>query len=291
MSKPAITFSLSVLFAVAAPAQELFQCVNPDVVNSLVYSGRPENKLVMRPTLPERVEGVGAPAYFTLIGSGVRPQNALSLVVGYKINTPANPAYQDWLNVLEAQGWKREILPTQQPTVAAQPPQGRLAARLCRNGERRNLLVQEVEGALYGTIFAVETVPPRACGLPEPQQQNADFMASINAGRAVMPQFNFPATARMSGAPPFGDNTGSNMVSDSTRIESPDSAARLLEMLGKQLTSQGWSGDANWNGSRSAGSTWTRKGADGKPYWGTLEILSLGKNLYEIGYTVAMRPQ
>jgi hypothetical protein len=288
-----IISSLSVLFATAVPAQALLQCVNPDVINALVYNGRSEIKLVMQPTIPQGVEGVEAPASFKLIGSGARPQNGAQLVVGYRIEAPAIPAYNEWLRLLESKGWRRETQPVQQPTVTAPPAEGRLAARLCRNGERRNLLVQVVDGVFYGTIFAVETSPPRACGVPAPQQQvqSVDFMASINTLRAVLPQFTFPATARMSGQQPNGGNSGTNMITEATRIESPDSATSLLEALGKQLATQGWGGDADWKGSRSTGSTWTRKGGDGKPYWGTLEILSHGKNVYDIGFTVATRPQ
>lgn len=287
-----ITAFLSATFAVAGSAQGVLQCVNPDVVNGLVFNGRPEARFSIRPTIPDNLEGFEAPRTFVLIGTANYEQNPSNVFVGYRVDAPAIPAFQAWVSFLGERGWKRETqpMPQQQPMAAGQAAVGRLATRLCRDGERRNLLVQVVDSTFYATASVIETFPPRPCGVPEIlQQPNTDFTGSINAVRAMMPQFTYPTTARMSGGPGPGGNVGSNTVWDSARIESPDSAASLLEKLGRQLATQGWSSDADWKGKRSAGSTWTRKGGDGKSYWGTLEILDLEKNLHEIGFTVAMQ--
>lgn len=284
----------AVAVSMAAPAQQVLQCVNPDVLNGLVFNARPESKLVMRATLPDIAEGFRAPDGFTLIGSGVRGQNS-STVVAYKTTLDAGPALDSLLGFLFDEGWKREITP-QSPlpeiSVAGSPP---ATAVLCRNGERRNLQVQEIDGVRYANITGFETMPSRACDAPLPQQAigfGQDPLAAINARRANLPQFSFPDSARMSGeSPRNNDSSGGNMVSTAARIESPDPVATLARHLASQLVEQGWRGDAEWNGTLSTGSTWTRQGADGQELWGTLEILSLGGNTYDISFTAVMRSQ
>jgi len=282
-------------FAVAASAQQALQCANPDVLNALVFNARSESRLVIKPSLPTGVAGFGAPADFKLIGSGVRGQN-LFTVVAYKTQLDTGKAFDSLLGYLFDQGWKREAdQPAQQPLVTVAGPQP-TRAQLCRNGDRRGVTVRDIDGVRYVSISGSETNPPRACDVPLPQPGAANFnpMTQINALQAQMPRFSLPATARMSPSPnPGFANAGGgvNTTSTSLRIESPDSAASLARHLARQLTEQGWRGDAEWSGALSTGSTWTRKAADGKPYWGMLEIQSVGGAVYEIGFSLTSQPQ
>lgn len=284
-----LTLAISmVTFCVAAPAQQVLQCVNADVLNSLVFNARAESKLVVRRTMPDTVDGFRAPAGFTLIGSGVRGQN-LSTVVAYKTTLETTAAFDSLMGLLSAEGWKRESTSLQQqPLVSVAGPQP-AAARLCRNGQRRNMLVQEIQGVRYATIFGFEATPPRACDAPMPQQGfGVDPIAAFNARRAILPQFTFPDTARL--APAAGGEVFSgNSASTSARIESPDTAASLARHLSRQLVEQGWRSDAQWSGKLSTGSTWSRSNADGQTIWGTLEILSRSAGIYDVGFTLATR--
>jgi hypothetical protein len=282
----------SLAFVAASPAQEALQCANPDVINALVFNAMPESKMVIRRTMPEATAGFGAPADFKLIGSGVRGQN-MNTVVAWKTTQEAGKAFDNLLGFLFDQGWKTETIPqAQQLPVTVVGQQSTTAARLCRDGQRRNMQVREVGGVRYATIAGGQTNPPRACDVPQPQPVGfGNPMAAINAAQAMMPQFSLPATTRMSGQGiPMGSG-GAGSVATSMRIESPDTAASLARGLAQQLAQQGWRRDAEWNGALSTGSTWTRNSADGKPYWGTLEILSTGANTHDIGFTVAGRPQ
>ena len=275
-------------FAAAVPAQEALQCANPDVLNALVFNARADSKLTVSRAMPANAAGFGAPADFHLIGSGMRAQNR-STVVAWKTTLETGKAFDSLLGFLSEQGWRREAAQPAIATVAG--PQQPNSAGLCRNGERRNLLVQELGGVRYATISAFEAASPRACDAPLPQQ-TFNPMATINALQAAMPQFSLPETARMSGRPDprLGGGNGSS-YSTSMRIESPDTAASLALHLARQLTEQGWRGDAEWNGALSTGSTWTRKAADGKPYWGTLEIVGAGGSVYDLGFRITARPR
>lgn len=280
----------SLAFAVAAQSQQALQCANPDVLNSLVFNMRPESKLVVKRTMPESVAGFRAPAGFTLIGSGVRGPN-LSTVVAYKTQLTGKQAFDSWVAFLAAEGWEPEDTQQQQLpfSVAGATP---LAAPLCRDGERRNLRVQEIAGVLYGTIVGFETRPARACNAPLPHQ-GVQFnpMESMQAAQANMPQFAFPESARAAGESVLSNiGGGGRSFSTYTRIQSPDTAATLAAMLARQLTSQGWRIDAEWKGRLSTGSTWARNADDGKQYRGTLEVLSLDGGRYDVGFLVAAMP-
>lgn len=274
-------------FAAVAPAQQVLQCVNPDVLNSLVFNARSESRLVVRRDMPENVAGFRAPAGFTLIGSGVRGQG-LSTLVAYKTTLERDKAFDSLLGFLSGEGWNRETRQLDQvPSITVAGTQSS-AATLCRNGDRRNVQVQEIGGVRYAVIAGFVTSPERACGAPDPRQGfSANPMAAMNAVRAVMPQFSFPSSARATGGAPSGDMTGGDETVSSVRIETPDTAATLAGNLARQLREQGWRSDAEWKGALSTGSTWMRGAGAGQTYWGKLEILNLGNGILDISYSVA----
>lgn len=281
----------SVAFCVAAPAQQLLlQCVNPDVLNSLVFNARPDSKLLLRREMPDNAAGFRAPAQFTLIGSAVRA-DGLSTTVAYRTTLETQAALDSLLGFLSDEGWKRESTPEGQlpmANVAGSQPNN---ARLCRDGERRNLVVQESGAVRYATIHAFVTTPARACDAPSAQPGfGVNPMASVNARQASLPRLSFPDTARMS-AGAVGGVFGGTLASTATRIESPDSPERLARYLAGQLGEQGWRSDTQWSGKLSTGSTWSRSIADGQVLHGMLEILSLGEGAYDVGFSLQMRPQ
>lgn len=276
----------AITLAMAAPAQELLQCVNPDVLNGLVYNGRAEMKLSLSRSLPANADGFRAPSGFSLIGSGVRGPGGSSTVVAYRTSLESAAALETLIQSLSGEGWKRETV--QQPAIGflVLPTQPGPGATVCRNGERRNVRVQDVGGVHYATISGSTASPAHACNTPMPQPAGfGNPEARLAAARASLPRFTFPASARMAANRPEASMIG-GMNSAVVRIESPDSAASLSRHLARQLTEQGWSSDAEWNGKLSTGSTWTRRNADGEPMWGMLEILGAGGGVYDITFSL-----
>lgn len=273
-------------FVVAAQGQQVLQCANPDVLNSLVFNARPEARLIVRRTMPDIVAGFRAPVAFTLIGSGVRGQ--VTTAVAYKTALEARPALEQLSSFLADEGWKPEdqALPT--VNVAGLPL---VTAQLCRNGERRNIQMREQNGTRYAIISGAPTAATRECGTPSLQMGIVNPMVAINAARASLPQFTFPDSARTASRLPGGDPGGSNVVSSIARIESPDTPASLARLLGRQLSQQGWRGDAAWDGAVGAGSTWSRRNAEGQALVGTLEIVQAGEGAYDVGFTMTRPPQ
>lgn len=280
----------SLALAATASAQQVLQCANPDVLNSLVFNARPESKMVVKRTLPDVVAGYRAPAGFTLIGSGIRGDNA-STVVAYRTALEPATALDSLLSFLSGEGWKREA-PQAAPSGMMFGPQT-LDASVCRDGERRSVQVREVEGIRFARIVGYQASPPRACNAPQPTNGQAmngfgNPLAAHNAAMALMPQFSFPANAKMAAAGPDNPNTGGRGAVSTVRIESPDSAATLAGSLAQQLATQGWRRDAEWKGALSTGSTWTRKADDGNSYLGALELLGASKDTYDVAFTVSV---
>jgi hypothetical protein len=276
-------------YVAAAMAQQALQCVNPDVLNSLVFNGRAESRVVVTRSMPGNPAGFQAPPGFTLIGSGVSGQG-ISTRVAYKTTLESAKALDSLIGFLAQQGWSREATPQDQPASFPLARPQTPAAMLCRNGERRIVGVEEGEAVRYAIIIGANPAPPRACGALNLQQgfgQNP--RVAFDAARAVMPQFSFPDSARMNGRPSDRGTTG--LAESSMRIESPDSAATIAGILARQLREQGWRVDSEWKGALSTGSMWVRKADAGPTYWGTLEVLNLGSGTFEVSYSAATRRQ
>jgi hypothetical protein len=265
------------LFSIAAVAQGLPQCVNPDVLNGLVYNGRIEAKATITRALPASLARFRAPSGFSLIGTAVR-DSGRSTQVAFKTSLSGDQAMSALIETLRADGWAPEAPqgPGQTFTVPGEPQY----VTVCRNSERRTLIVRDVGGTRYANLGLTAEQRSLACNQKDPRMGGMDMMSMQSA----MPRFTFPSTARQAG--PGGGGSGSNDIfRTSTRIQSPDSGASLAEHLAGQLTSQGWKRDSAWNGTASSGSNWKRQ-ADGKTTWGTLEIVRMASDMHDVRFTV-----
>jgi hypothetical protein len=68
MNKIAIA-SLGALISLSALGQDLLQCVNPDVINSLLMTSREAPEFIVSSERPEQLAGFETPAGFAWIGS------------------------------------------------------------------------------------------------------------------------------------------------------------------------------------------------------------------------------
>jgi hypothetical protein len=262
-------------FALAAAAQQPQQCVNPQLLNGLVFLGRSEAKVSVTPGQPAFMRGLSLPADLFLIGTGVRESGMTT--VAYKTSWSADKAYAAVVTALGAEGWEVEQTPTSASNfnVAGGPKDG----TLCRNAERRSVRVTDIAGARYVNVVEFVDARRRECNedpfMPPP--------LSMRPGGG--PRFQFPAGTSIA---QFGGGGGSNtMFTTESRIVSEATPASLVEHLASQLEAQGWQPDAVWSGSGSAGSTW-RKTQDGELTWGTLEIIRVSEATYDVDFTMAL---
>ena len=277
------------LLSLNALAQDPLQCVNPDVLTSLVFSARSETQMRVTESLPEEMSEYRAPDGFELIGTAVRGDGN-STTVAFKTALASEVAFAALLASLEPDGWEIEAerSPAQTFNVTSQPVTG----TVCRNSERRSLSVQDSDGVRYANINSFPDTRQLACHAEDPRLALRG-PGMFDAMRASMPQLDFPPTARPAdgrGGLGGGISGSGETISTSSRIASPDTAASLSEHLAPQMIAQGWSRDAAWTGTLSSGSTWTRQGADGRNQWGTIEIVGFGDDIYEVGLMLVTEP-
>lgn len=263
------------VFTLASAAPRPMQCTNPDILNGLVFLGRSDMKMNVTLGSPGFMGDFHAPAGFSLIGTGVRPMGMS--IVAYKTSLPGGKAYEALVAALGAEGWGTEARPLSGATfnVAGAPRE----TTLCRDGERRSLLVTESAGVSYVSLLS-SPVARRDCNSPDPVMEMMYGM-----GRNAAPRFQFPAGTTL--AQGGGGGGGSNQVyNTSTRIISAESPARLVEHLASQIENQGWRPDSGWSAAGNAGSTW-RKAGDGKAATNAvLQIVRVSEGTYEVNFTL-----
>lgn len=276
MRKPVIAFTTAALaFAVAAQQPRL--CLDPQLLNGLVFLGRSDMKADTTPGQASFMQDVKLSEQLVLIGSAERNDGLAT--VAYRTSLTPAKAYAAAADALAVAGWLPEpSMSSATFRVEGDAPRDQM---LCRDGARRSVLVRDVDGLRYVNVVAFPEARRRECGA-DPVLEGMSAMSSRN----LLPRLRFPEGTNL--AQPTGGGGGSNTLFTTTlRIISMETPASLLEYLAEQLDRQGWEPDANWSASGSAGSTWHRL-QDGEPVAGTLEIFRAGEGTYEVDFTVAM---
>jgi hypothetical protein len=265
------------VFATLANAAQPLQCTNPDILNGLVFLGRSDQKMTVTRGSPGFLGNFRAPSGFHLIGSGVRGIGMDT--VAYKTSLPGDKTYAALLAAFAAEGWEIEATPGAGATfnVAGSPREG----TVCRNGERRILLVTEAGGATYASVNTYPVRRQLDCNAPDPLRNMVSGMNS------TIPRFQFPVGTSIAQGGFGGGGGSSQSYSTSTRIISPEGQGTLVEQLGNQIERQGWRPDSGWSGANSAGSTW-RKTIGGQLGSGTLDIVRVSKDTYEVSFTLQL---
>lgn len=273
MRKILIAAASSLCMLAAAAAEQPLQCVNPEILNGIVFSGQMSQKVDVMRGLPASMGVLPTPAGFTLIGSAVRGGDITQ--VGYRTSLDSDKAYAAVMASLNAQGWRNEPEPGSSTFKLANGPRYGTA---CRDGERRQVMVADVEPVRYVNILAQAAQVPRACN-------TTAAGIAFPGERGEMPAFRFPAgTSRAFGG--SGGGGSDRFYTTSSRIISKESPASLVAQLASQIRDQGWTSDAGWSGTHSAGSTW-RKSIDGQLTWGMLEIAPASEDTYDVTFTLA----
>lgn len=277
MRKSAATFIAAAFgFAFAAAAQQPQQCVNPELLDGLVFLGSSDRKITVARGQAAFMSGLDVPAGLTLIGSGVRESGVTQ--VAYRSSLSPDRAYAAIMDVLGADGWVPESSTGLAATFSV--ADGPREASLCRDGVRRGVLVAQIDGRSYVNIIEFSGARQHPC--------NTDPMMSMGLlpGGGAAPRFLFPQGTSLAFG--RGGGGGSNtLYTNTSRIISPETPAALVRHLASQIEQQGWQQDADWSAGASAGSTW-RKSLEGTPAWGTLEIIRVSEGTYDVDFTIAL---
>jgi hypothetical protein len=260
------------ILSMAASAQELLQCPNPDILNGLVFLGRSDMKMTVTLGSSGFMGNFRVPEGFRIIGTSVRAQGISS--VAYRTSLRGDKAYATLLAAFEAEGWAIEA--TRGSGAVFNVAGGLTEGTVCRNGERRMLWVTDAGGRTYVSINVPTPRRTRDCNAPD--------LVNVRPGNG-MPLFQFPAgTSLVQGG---GGGGSSRNFTMSSRIISTDAAAQLVQHLAPQIETQGWSKDSGWAGVGSAGSTW-RSTFEGEPAIGVLQIVRVSEGTYEVSFTIIL---
>lgn len=279
-----ITLLATLLLPVAASAQDLLADVNQDVLNGLIFQARSEARATVTRTLPAEFSRLEISDQFDLIGTAIRADG--NHVTAFRTSQPAAQAFDLLLGALTVDGWEVEMpqgMPMQQTFNAPTQIQ---ASRICRAGERRAVMVRDAGDVRLVSVSGGAVEPgPRPCHAPLPGASTMGPGGFLSLNRH-MPRFDFPAGVLVLGG--GGGGGGNDYFSAATRVQSPEEPASALALiLSRQLTAQGWTRDAAWNGALGAGTNWTRRSDDGLLV-GTLEVVDRGGNLHEVTFTVLL---
>lgn len=285
MKKLAIA-TIGALFSLTATGQDLLQCLHPDIVNGLIFRGNPAQQLAVTSELPATLSEFRAPAGFTLIGTAVRVESDLT-TVAYKTELDRGEAFDALVGAFGAGGWEleeelRPIAPVFE--LSASPTTG----TICRDGERLSLGIRDFDGTRYASIGSVPLDRPRDCHAEDPRMRSRP---SLPGGvHDYLPLLVFPESTQAAngGALGAGFSGAGDSTRTSARVASPDSAQTLAAHLGAQMVEQGWRQDASWTGNLSAGAVWMRQADDGAAVWGTLDIVGVADDTYEVALRMLM---
>jgi hypothetical protein len=279
------------LFGVTVSSQSpqtLLDCVDPDVLKGLLFQSAADQSSVVTAAVPKELAGISLPAQFSWIGSVERDMGrviangATSTTAAYKTTLAPEAARASAAAVLASRGWE---------ALAGMPSMGNgvfnstsTPAQLivCRDKVPITINANAMDGATY--LSLVINRGSNTCDgrmRPAPMASDLDpFMPKLDM--PVDPKTGIEARMRGSGG---GTSNGSREA----RVEfsTTDSVGNVGNHFARQMASQGWTRDANWNGEFSAGSSWVRTGDAGATVVGSLHVTSLDEGMFRTVLYVA----
>lgn len=258
------------LVGASAFGQNPLECVDPDVLRALVFPGNADQSVVVSSGLPDELAAIVAPSPFTLIGSMERDLGAVlngvtirTVSAVYRTTLSPDAARAAALDGLAAAGW--EVQPAQGPQMGSgvfvSTNQMPVSQAACRDDMPINVTARTVDGKTYVTYGVSIGSNSSACD----PRASAQFMSRSPLDEH-MPKLELPSDpstgepARMRGS---GGGGGSNSRNVRVEFRVAESVRNVASSFARQMADQGWTADATWSGSTTAGSSWTKESAMG----------------------------
>jgi hypothetical protein len=271
-------FTTGVLFGVAAFGQDLLECVDPDVLRGLVFTG---NSPVISTAVPAEMSGVGVPSQFGWIGSA---QRNLGQVMGSQ-TTSVTAAYGTTLSVdaardlavktLESEGWNIVPAPAMGGGVFTSASFS-VPWSACRGDEAVTVTANRLDGKTYVLYGASRGGNSTAC--------DTRFLPTFTTGLDEhMPSLELPSDpATGAAARVQSSGGGSSGGGRNARVEFglDDSASNVASHFARQMAAQGWVGDASWSGTSTAGSSWSKTPDAETTILSTLQVTEVGDSQF-----------
>jgi hypothetical protein len=257
------SFTMAAICSASAFGQALLDCIEPDVLHTLVLQGQGARPPAFAATVPQELSALRMPGAFTWIGSAERASGVLGaaasasqVTAAWRSNLAPDAARDATAGALAASGWEVRPSPFTGVSVFASRvlPASQLA---CRAGMPVNFTTSAMDGVTYvmatiqrGNNNAICTQAVR------PSPIAASGMASH------VPRLDLPINPETGmAAQPAGESTsqGTGFLNARSEFDSRESAGNIARHFARQMAEQGWSSDANWSGASTAGSSWSRR--------------------------------
>jgi hypothetical protein len=285
--------SVALVFTFTSPvllAQDLLSCLHPDVEQGMARSGIAgvvADAVVTR-TLPEAMNGVDPPDNFELIASAV---GARETTVAFKADQATAEAHEAALVALEADGWAvqgGERTPVYYEGSATSPVPSVMTS-LCLDDRTVRVGSRFIEGLSYVNYHFSAAGLGRPCGGVEGIGSALAGLRSQNDLDQFMPSLRFPtdpATGNEVVARQMGSGGGSGSRYNTAQVNIAMPHGDLARFLGEQLGAAGWTADASWSGSLTAGSTWTRAADPEREIMATIEVAARTPTAYDVTFRI-----
>lgn len=275
MRRAAFCMMVTLSGAAAFGQQGLLDCIEPDVLRGLVLQGQGEPPPVITAAMPRELSAVKMPAQFTWIGSAERAlgrmdasTTASQVTAAWRSSLPYEAARTAAAAALAASGW--ELRTSGMATYVFRSASLQVTQSACRDGQEVGVTSTSMEGVTYVLLRLQRDNFGSSCSQPmrpgvitglEPYLPRLEMPIDPATGQA----------ARMHGS---SQGSRSGMVDARAELTIRDSAGNAARHFAKQLTEQGWSSDAAWSGTTTAGSSWSRR-EGGELIHGMLSVITV----------------
>jgi len=272
--KKIILFVAGFIWSATVFSADLFECLGPDLIRSIIAPTTTNNDIAISTDRPEGLGDYIVPDELEWIGA---IHGEISKTIALRTSLPVDAAQDLAVASLGSAGWEQMASPSMAPLVFTFGADPISQVNLCREGVSGGLLVRDVDGMRYINMRYSLQQQSSICSRGGRPPGLASMMGAM---ADVAPVLNFPAgTTRTGGTGSGGSGRDMRMT---TSIVSDRSPQALVDVLGRQMLEQGWTFDSNWSGRHGAGATWVRD--QGQRAVGTLEIIEGADDDFDVQF-------
>jgi hypothetical protein len=273
--------AMAALSGGAALGQNLLDCIEPDVLRTLLMTGQGERPLVITAAVPPELAVLKMPGGFAWIGSAERitgradaNTNISQVTAAWRSSLVPDAARNAMTTALTASGWAMQPQRGTGFSVFSSSSTPTVWQAACRDGKPVSLSAVAMDGVTYVTISIQR-------GNNNDLTCNSQMRMPVTNATGLekyMPHLELPAdpatgvAARMGGG---GSGSSAGTLNARAEFVLKDSLANVARHFAKQMAAQGWNSDANWSGASTAGSSWSRRDDSGTLVQGMLKVTAL----------------
>jgi hypothetical protein len=241
-------------------------CLDPDVLHGLLLQGYSNPTFSIATALPLELTSFKAPPQFTWVGLTRRHPVVstvqATVIAVYRTTLAPAAALAEGGRALTAVGWQAQPTGYVPPVSIFKSGDARVNGETyCREGQPVSIGAGAIDGVTY-VALSVARDQERSGGrnvCDNPPQTVVRRGSSLDQFMPVLEAPRDRETGRPVAVSEGSSSSGSSKRSGTARFMIRDSVGNIAQHFGRQMAEQGWMAEANWTGTVTAGSTWTRR--------------------------------